>query len=56
LETLNYLLVTTKVGGRVTCTTIDIKDLKRVRREALDREMTLKELVNRAIKEYLSRH
>lgn len=37
----------------MTCTTIDIKDLKRVKREALDRGMTLKELVNRAVEEYL---
>jgi hypothetical protein len=56
LKTLNYLLGATKVGGRVACTTIDIKDLKRVKQEALKRDMTLKELVNRAIKEYLSRH
>lgn len=36
-------------------TTIDIEDLKRVKREALDRDITLKELVNHAIKEYLKK-
>ena len=41
---------------RVACTTIDIKDLKRIKREALDWGMTLKELVNRAVEEYLKKH
>lgn len=36
-------------------TTIDIKDLKRAKREALDRGITVKELVNLAIKEYLDK-
>ena len=40
----------------VTYTTVNIDDLKRVKREALERGITLRELVNLAIKEYLERH
>lgn len=39
----------------MTHTTIDIRDLKRVKREAVNRDMTIKELVNRAIDEYLKK-
>jgi hypothetical protein len=39
----------------MTHTTIDIKDLKRVKHEALDRGITIKELVNRAVEEYLKK-
>lgn len=34
-------------------TTIEIKNLKRVKKKAVDRDMTLKEFVNRAIERYL---
>lgn len=37
----------------MTYTTIDIKNLKRVKKKAVDRNMTLKELVNNAIDRYL---
>ena len=40
----------------VPYTTINIDDLKRVKREALERGITLRKLVNLAIKEYLERH
>jgi len=40
----------------VPYTTINIDDLKRVKREALERGLTLRELVNLAVKEYLERH
>lgn len=34
-------------------TTVDIKDLKEVKKKAIDLDMTLKELVNEAIGVYL---
>ena len=39
----------------MTHTTVDIENLKRVKQEALKRDMTLKEFVNRAIREYLKK-
>lgn len=37
----------------MTYTTIDIKNLKRAKKKAVARNMTLKELVNNAIDRYL---
>jgi len=37
----------------MTKTTIDIDDLNRVKKAAIDGNMTLRELVNRAIRRYL---
>jgi len=34
-------------------TTIDIEDLKRAKKAVVDRDITLKEIVNRAIEKYL---
>lgn len=39
----------------MTRTTIDIKDYKRVKCEAVNRDITVKELVNRTITDYLKK-
>jgi hemerythrin len=40
----------------MTKTTIDIKNLEEIKIQAIKRKMTLKQLLNKAVKEYLKTH